>query len=327
MYEMSELQLLPTSIQTASLRPYTTEHLIATASRVPDGLELYAAGNPMPPGGTAPSHESDLLGETNKLGKLRLDAQNGLSLFDDSSKSEILKAIYAANPKSFESVIGEDNRILVPKAAAWPYSCQGRLLAQFRAGLANSSGTLISHNHVLTAAHCVFNNQWGGWTSDISFSAGYSDGVAPFENAKGARVYVPKGWITDQTRSEYDFAIIVLDKESGRKSGFMGIAQFLTSEALLQLRVAVGGYPGDKGGEKQFTQTEILTSVSDERMAYLIDTAKGQSGSSIYTSTVPGAALSEAVVGVHSDGYGTSNGGTRINKDVFESILSVVNAV
>lgn len=277
----------------------------ATGSHCPDAVQRYPAVNPVVRGGVVPARELDFL--RTKSRDFLLDAKTGLYMIQVP-----------------EVVLGNDDRVRIPAASAWPYSPQGRLLLEFPKGDANGSGALVSTHHVLTAAHNVYVADYGGWIKEASFASGASGDGFPFGTAKVVRCYCPKAWVLDQSNEDYDYAIMVLDRPVGALAGHMGMITYQSSENLLRRRVAVAGYPGDLGGKDPYLHVDAIKAVGDARFSYDIDTAKGQSGAVVFARFNDNP-LSEIVVGVHTTGHFSGNGATRLSTEVFDTITSTLS--
>jgi V8-like Glu-specific endopeptidase len=220
-----------------------------------------------------------------------------------------------------ENQFGEDDRQPVPDASVWPFSTIGRLLFEFSAGPATGSGTLISRRHVVTAGHNVSTLKYGGWVKSIVFQPGASRGALPFGTIAGSACYAPEPWLMRED-SNFDIAVVRLAEPVGEKAGFMGLAALDDDEVLAALKVAMTGYPGDKGGTDQYYQLDDVNAVNMYRFGYRHDTWRGQSGTSMYAPIGPDGA--PRIVGVHTTGNLVTNAATRINRDVLSAITKIV---
>ena len=69
-------------------------------------------------------------------------------------------------------VFGTDDREQVKNTKTYPFSAIGYLEAKSKTGYGSCSATLIGPRTVLTAAHCLYNHEAGGWQDDIFFVPG-----------------------------------------------------------------------------------------------------------------------------------------------------------
>jgi glutamyl endopeptidase len=227
-----------------------------------------------------------------------------------------------------EAVVGDDDRALVPNTKAWPWSVHGALISTFPNGRAKlGTGTLVNEHHVVTAGHNVYRPKLGGWAIGCKFIPGrnVAPGVTvanqtPFGEANGSRMISVKGWTRD-LKKECDYAMVILDKDIGKETGWFGIAS-ITRDILVQHIVNISGYPANKGGHSLYTHSQKISLVSDDQIGYPADTSPGQSGSGawVYKSDF----IEEPkVVAIHN--YGDmedfkENISTRINENVFDNL-------
>jgi V8-like Glu-specific endopeptidase/TPR repeat protein len=223
-----------------------------------------------------------------------------------------------------------------PTTQEWPHRIHGHLIVKDDRGVYTGSGFLVGPNHVLTAAHNLYDAKNGKWAQEVLFTPGRSHDKYPYGDCKGCILLVPQEWsdkkLKDKEREQYDFGMVILDTDIGNVTGWLGLLS-LPKELLTEWPVTVTGYPGDKGtGNYHSTQmwemlNEIKT-ITNHQLFYDIDTWEGQSGSAIWEQEWPGYKGPYAV-GIHTNKKakeGEGNRGTRITEEKFNLILEWIKA-
>lgn len=221
-----------------------------------------------------------------------------------------------------ESVILTDDRvrILTTESVPWRMLCCLEIDAPFGGFL--GSGWMAGPRTVITAGHCVFSSNMGGWASSIRVSPGRDAAEAPFGAATATRFETLKRW-EDHEEADYDYGVIHLDEPLGDRTGWFGISS-LSDADLRDSRVNVSGYPADKPLGTQWFHANRVLATTPRRIFYDVDTYGGQSGAPVWIQN----GATQSVVAIHAYGIGgtpvslgiTANSAPRISADVFEVI-------
>jgi V8-like Glu-specific endopeptidase len=222
-----------------------------------------------------------------------------------------------------EVVIGTDDRKPIEDTTKFPSRSICKLYITAADGSSwVGSGTFIGPNCLLTAAHCVYVSERGGWVSNIEVVPGLNrEPNRPFESTVATKFHCPNGYL-ETGRQEFDFAAIITERAYGEELGQIGL-EALSDDQLRGLLVTVCGYPADiplneYRGEIQYYHTLGIKSSNRNILYYELDTAGGQSGSSVlYLKN--GKIYS---CGIHNIGSITGNSATRITNP----ILNIINA-
>lgn len=209
--------------------------------------------------------------------------------------------------KGSKTIFGADQRV-VYNSMAYPWNCVGRV--QTELGIA--SGVMIGPRHVLTCAHVIkfLANGNTGW---VKFSPMYYNGpnttYGTANSIKTFYKYKVSGPTIDATESKYDYVVIVLDKNIGNTTGWMGAKSYTDSWDGSAFWTHAG-YPVDlTAGERPIYQTSIALNGDDsttdraQALYHQGDVWPGQSGGPFwgYWGTTP------HVVGVQSWQNNTTN--------------------
>lgn len=244
----------------------------------------------------------------------------GMDQFAPTAETDfLLDAIYGSydRPSVAEVLIGADNRIRVGNTADYPW----RAICALKITAANGRGYIgtgwfISARTIITAGHCVFMHNEGGWVRSIEVIPGLDDATRPFGSVRSTEFRSVTGW-TQSRQRDNDYGAIILPANAplGNRTGTFGFAN-RNDSFLSTARLNLSGYPGDKGGNQQWFMAERAKSVSSRVIVYDIDTMGGQSGAPVWV-------LQDGkryAVGIHTNGHESGNSATRIETNVYNRI-------
>jgi glutamyl endopeptidase len=209
-----------------------------------------------------------------------------------------------------ETVCGNDDRALVnPQTTPFRYICS-LIITAANGSRYIGSGYFISQRCVITSGHCVFlGASNGGWATSIQVIPGRDGGNAPFGSQVSSNFRSVAGW-TNQGNSDFDHGAVILPDNTlfNRIGGYFGYSELSGSTILNN-----SGYPGDKPSGTQWFNAGGISSVTDYKLEYMIDTAGGQSGSPVFINMTG----NRSVVGVHGYG-GCPNKCIRVRDYIFQ---------
>lgn len=225
-------------------------------------------------------------------------------------------------------VFGEDDRVQVSDTRKYPFRAFGLLVGQTRDGeTAACSATLIGPSSLLTAAHCLYSHESGGWLDDFIFVPalnGIED--VPFGTYEYDTAYVFQGYVENYQGSygsvvPWDIAVVTLQEPIGEELGWLGYGH---DADLGNFLANIIGYPGDKpvGTQWRANCTVEKENVADLYFTYDCDTFAGSSGSAVYKYDPE--TQERIILGINVAESEVTNVAVRMNQTYFQWVSGLI---
>ncbi len=221
---------------------------------------------------------------------------------------EPVRMVYKYNPALWpmEETTQDDDRMIARKLASghraddgplriedteeYPYSSVVNLLMEFDVGYAGCSGSFVKNSQVvLTAGHCIYNAEYGGFPESITVVPGKDGSSKPFGSKEAINWATNNSWINWEDPTN-DWAVIIVRPFDG-DTGYMDTYYETGSSWYSGRDFETAGYPGDEGyngsemwwdmGRAVYMMYGMIEIDFDFGGEY--DCIHGQSGSAMYT--------------------------------------------
>lgn len=264
--------------------------------------------------------------------KIELEQVESTNLSSSSHESELLEfgqendAYYASYPEELkelkedqgdiqEVIIGKDDRMRINPTTSYPWRAICSLVMRTKTGKTYiGTGWMVGPGTVITAGHCVYFHNEGGWPEYIDVIPGRNGSLKTYGTIRSTSFRSVTGWTKDKNRNT-DYGAIILNTKIGNTVGYFGYA-YKDDSFIKNRNLNLSGYPGDKGGTTQWYHSKVVKSVNSRVITYDIDTMGGQSGSPVWYVENG----KRYAIGIHTNGSTGGNSATRIVKAVFNNI-------
>ena len=187
------------------------------------------------------------------------------------------------------------------------------------------SGAMISPGYVITAGHCVYSQDNGGWATSITVVPAYNSGNYPFGSANASYLYSWTGWTTSHDY-DWDMGYIDLDSDIGNTVGWLGFGYNNDDNFYYSNTFHNPGYPAESpyNGSQMYYWYGDYDDVQTHRLYFTKYCYGGQSGSGSYYKD---GSDNRYVYAVLSHQLGTETGHIRITSDKFNSMYNRIYGV
>ena len=195
----------------------------------------------------------------------------------DTSSYAIQYDEYGTNPL-YDGIIGIDNRVQITNTTESPY-CNICYLEILFPDLFHTSGSgvLVYSDVLLTAGHCVYSSEHGGWALNVTVTPAKSGKDSkPLGSTYAMNLTCNEGWTVNNDH-RWDWAILDLKKGFNTSQPFGYYDNYYDQ---LGTSVTAIGYPGDHQ-YYMYADTNSITYADEKFFVALCDVHEGESGGAL----------------------------------------------
>ena len=188
-------------------------------------------------------------------------------------------------------IITPNENTKITDADELPYSaiCYVEITFPNREDPYSATAFMISDNVAMTAGHCLYNENYGGWATEVKVypgKSGYGFFNNPFGTATATEIVVSTQHYETNSQyvDNYDWGFINLGSDDiGNDSGYLGF-RYKTG-GMNGMSIKVSGYPNPDENDIQYYQYQdsgTINYVADYVMNHTASTEEGQSGAPVF---------------------------------------------
>lgn len=224
------------------------------------------------------------------------------------------------------AIFGSDGREKVTNYSSLPYTAICFIITTWpNGGTTAGTGWMFNEDSMMTAAHCVYNSEYGGAAIGMKVYPAKNGINTPYGEIRATNFVINSHWeesLLGDVSAEYDYALVKLETPIGNECGYFG---YTYNGGSIGNTITVTGYPGDKAENEngvvvesllyQWTMSGRLNTVTTRQLSYLIDTNHGQSGAPVYLTN------SNIAIGIHHGSAVVANTAARITENIYQLMI------